>query len=183
MTRTITIASSLGALLGTLIAAAAPAAADDSRIGPSIGVGVGVARSSCEDTDCSGAGAGTLDLHLGMLFSARLGVMLDVWGMSDRGDDASVTHGIVTVGPRVWLLSSIWLGAGLGIGRARIEPVDVDVASRTSWDPAWVAAAGWELIQVDDFAFDVQLRASESSFSADKDRVSVIGLSLGANWY
>ena len=165
--------------------APAPAMADEfsSRGGPSIGFGIGAARSSCAQGDCSSAGTGAFDLHVGTMFSPRLGVTLDVWGMADDGAEAEMNHGIATVGPRLWVMPWLWLYGGLGLARAHIEPVDIAIESRTAYDPAWVLAAGWELLEIDDFAFDLQLRASENTFASEPDRVRVLGLALGANWY
>lgn len=170
-----------------LIAAPATAQAqfDSGRDGITIGVGFGIGHMMCSDDGCDGfTEAGTVDLHLGSMFSPRLALMLDVWGLGHGDQGFTLTNGFATVGLQGWIIPRLWIKGGVGIARTSLsyDSDFIDIEDKSSTDPGLLVAAGFEVIQILNFAIDVQLRAGSTLFTDESD-VTSVGFSIGANFY
>jgi hypothetical protein len=53
----------------------------------------------------------------------------------------------------------------------------------TEWNPAGMAALGFEILGGDEMALDLQLRAGSGFFSEAETRIYNLSLGVGVNWY
>jgi hypothetical protein len=157
------------------------------RDGFVIGIGAGVGHMQCDGIGCEElTTAGGLSIQLGAMLGSRFAIMGDLWGMAHRENRLTLTQGIASVGPQVWLLDRVWLRAGVGVARSgfNYDAEIVDISNRSDLVPAATAALGVELLASDDFALDLQFRAGAGFFHEDADdRVQNYSVGVGANWY
>jgi hypothetical protein len=157
------------------------------RDGFIIGIGAGVGHMQCDGIGCEElTEAGGVNIQLGAMIGPRFAIMGDAWVMAHRENRLTLTQGIASVGPQVWLLDRVWLRAGVGVARSgfNYDAEIVDISNRTDFVPAATGALGFEIISTDDFALDLQLRAGAGFFHEDSDdRVQNYSVGVGANWY
>jgi hypothetical protein len=193
-TRTLT---ALGTSLFLALASAGYAAADErvivreknpreQRDGLAIGVELGGGHMQCDaDVGCDGVTeAAGLSLNVGAMLSPNLAIMADGWMMGHTEDRLTLTHGMATIGPQLWI-GPFWVRGGLGVARASFnyDAGLVDIGDKTETVPAAMAALGVEVLATKDFALDVRLRGGTGYFRDGDVKVHNVSLGVGANWY
>jgi hypothetical protein len=189
-TRTLT---ALGTTMVLVLAGASQAAAQDEvivveeeqRDGLTIGVELGGGHLECEGVGCDGVTeAGGLSVNVGAMVTPNFAIMGDAWMMGHREDRLTLTHGMATIGPQLWL-GPFWVRGGVGVARAAFnyDAGIIDIGDKTETVPAAMAAVGVELIATKDFALDVRLRGGSGFFNDGDTQVRNLSLGLGANWY
>jgi hypothetical protein len=157
------------------------------RDGFIIGLGAGVGHLQCDGIGCEDlTEAAGLSIQLGAMIGPRFAITGDLWAMAHRENRLTLTQGIATVGPQVWLMDRLWLRAGVGVARSgfNYDAEIVDISDRSDYVPAATGALGVELVATDDFALDVQLRAGAGFFHEDTDdQIQNYSLGVGASWY
>ena len=189
------ILSALGAAAALVLAGAGQAAAQDDdqmivvekeeRGGLALGVELGGGHMECEGEGCDGVTeAGGLSVNTGVLLAPNFGIMVDGWLMAHREDRLTLTHGMATIGPQLWI-GPFWVRGGVGVARASFnyDAGIIDIGDKTETVPAAMAALGLEVISTPDFALDVRLRGGTGFFNDGDTRVQNVSLGLGANWY
>ncbi|HWN66319.1 MAG TPA: outer membrane beta-barrel protein [Haliangium sp.] len=189
------IFSALGTATVLLLTGASQAAAQDQddvivvkreeRGGLALGVELGGGHMECEGVGCDGVTeAGGLSVNAGVLLTPNFGIMADGWMMGHREDRLTLTHGMATIGPQLWI-GPFWVRGGVGVARASFnyDAGIVDIGDKTETVPAAMAALGLEVISTPDFALDVRLRGGTGFFNDGDTEVRNLSLGLGANWY
>ena len=189
------ILSALGAAVGLVLAGAGQAAAQDDdqmivvekeeRGGLALGVELGGGHMECEGEGCGGVTeAGEVSVNTGVLLTPNFGIMADGWLMAHREDRLTLTHGMATIGPQLWI-GPFWVRGGVGVARASFnyDAGIVDIGDKTETVPAAMAALGLEVISTPDFALDLRLRGGTGFFNDGDTQVQNVSLGLGANWY
>lgn len=189
------ILSALGTATVLLLTGASQAAAQDEddvivvereeRGGLALGVELGGGHMECEGEGCDGVTeAGGLSVNAGVLLTPNFGIMVDGWMMAHREDRLTLTHGMATIGPQLWI-GPFWVRGGVGVARASFnyDAGPVDVGDKSDTVPAAMAALGIEVISTPDFALDVRLRGGTGFFNDGDTEVRNLSLGLGANWY
>jgi len=163
---------------------------DDSagfgRSGLTFGIGLGGGVISCSDEFCNDLdGAGSLDLHVGVMLDSQIALIADVWWMLHNKDRITVEQGIITAAVRVWPINHLWLQGGFGVARAgfHYDGRFVDVSNRTEWVPAFQLAVGVEPIATDSFGLDISLRYGTGLYSDGDSRIHNASLNLGISFY
>jgi hypothetical protein len=110
--------------------------------------------------------------------------MADGWMMGHTEDRLTLTHGMATIGPQLWI-GPFWVRGGLGVARASFnyDAGLVDIGDKTETVPAAMAALGVEVLATKDFALDVRLRGGTGYFRDGDVKVHNVSLGVGANWY
>lgn len=157
------------------------------RDGFIIGLGVGVGTMQCDGLACDSLNeAGGVNLQLGLMLTPRFAITGDLWAMAHTEDRLTLTQGIASLGPQVWLLDRLWLRVGVGVARSgwNYDAEIVEVSDKSEYVPAGTGALGLEIVSTDDFALDAQLRAGAGFMHDDADdRIQNYSLGIGASWY
>lgn len=190
-TRTLT---ALGTTLVLTLAGAGYASAQDQvvvveeeeeRSGLAIGVELGGGHMECAGEGCDGVTeAGQFSLNVGALLTPNLAIMVDGSIMAHKEDRLTLTHGIATIGPQLWV-GPFWVRGGIGVARASFnyDAGIIEIGDKTETVPAAMAALGVEVISTKDFALDVRLRGGTGFFHDGDTEVRNLSLGVGANWY
>jgi hypothetical protein len=148
--------------------------------GAALGIG-GISAQDCGDT----CGAGfAFELHLGGMVTPVFALMGDVWvnTHSIPDSDGTLVHTIYTVAGQYWVTDKLWLKGGIGGGDIQIASKSDNFAYTDENGLAVMAAGGFELLQVDNFALDAQLRLGHGFYSQGGDATNW-AIMIGANWY
>jgi hypothetical protein len=181
-------------------------------------VGASFGRGSI-DVKCDSCGnrpslkeALSVAAHVGYMITPRLAVLGEHWSVryNARGGhwfDDSVAHlvaqHITAVAAQVFVTDSVWLKAGIGVGRhisdgdyARQHsgPQTPMVVSKDSMgpapsespsgaSPASFVAVGWEFAHNSMFAAEIQLRTGTTRRPDNLYQVYNAALNVGFNWY
>lgn len=181
-------------------------------VGASIGRGsIDIACDTCANVDAITEGL-SLSLHGGFMLTPQLALIGEYWTVryNGRGSDwfpdsrdHYVAQHIVTAGAQLWLLDSLYLRAGLGVGWHHSDSQYARTgATRVSGNrlpagagpmmepggapeqtPAASMGIGWEFAHTSRFAADVQLRVGSTRRPADEYQVTNVGVTFGAAWY
>lgn len=197
------ILTTLGATMGLVLAGMSQAAAqnqvvdeddlfiveaeedDERRQGLAIGIELGGGHMECQGVGCDGVTeSGGASVNLGVMLTPNLAIMADGWMMAHRDDRLTLTHGIATIGPQLWM-GPFWIRGGVGVARASFnyDAGIIEVGDETETVPAAMAAIGFEVISTRDFALDVRLRGGTGFFHDGDTEVRNLSLGVGANWY
>ena len=141
------------------------------------GFGIYGGHISCDGGDCGDfRAAGGAAGHLGYAFTPRLGVVVDVWAMTSKENDVSITFVSGTVGLRWWLAPIIWIHGGVGNGHAVISWQGV--SGRGDDVPVGHLGAGVEVVRGKSWALAVEGRVAQGT-STDDDALVQTGRSAG----
>lgn len=178
-------AAVIAVLATATVAPSAARAEAPVRHGLLLGGGLFGGNISCDGASCSGfRSAGGGSLHVGYMFTPRLGVLVDAWAMTSSKDDVSITFVTTTIDVRYWLASAIWLQGGLGNGHAQVSIGSFDATGDNV--PVVELGAGFEVVRGRHWALDVSAKIAQGS-SADSNTDASTGRStgLGAHftWY
>lgn len=152
------------------------------NLGASLGLG-GINAEACGDL-CGFASA--LEFHLGFMLNPRLAIVGDVWFNNHGipGSDSSTTHTLFVAALQYWATDKLWLKGGLGGATMRISD---DYSGFTYNDASsWgiTAAGGFEFLQVNNLAFDAQLRYGHGFYGNNLGGdVNVWAIMIGVSWY
>jgi hypothetical protein len=133
---------------------------------------------------CGGGIAG--ELHLGGMVNPRMAVMADVWGIAhpyDPGDGSSQTlsNYMLTGALQYWLTDMFWIKGGLGIATIRLSDATGADYGMSESSLGILAAGGFELIQSNTFALDLQLRLGHGTYASGG--ATNLAFLVGVNWY
>jgi hypothetical protein len=150
-------------------------------LGGSLGLGAITAADTCGDV-CGFAGG--LELHLGFMVAPRLALVGDLW-FNSHGiaySSASTTHTLYVAALQYWATDKFWLKGGIGGANMNIS----DDYNGFTYDDAngWgiMAAGGYEFAQINNVAFDAQLRFGHGFYSPWGD-VNSWAVMIGVSWY
>jgi len=157
------------------------------RSGLVLGFGVGggsISADNCGDV-CGGGFSG--EFHIGGMINPRLALMGDFWGVFHPWDfggySATTAHSISSFALQYWVTPIVWLKGGMGIGRMQL--IDESSGGVTFGDEtgfALMGGAGVEVVQIGNFALDLQLRLGHGFYSEGGD-VNSVAFMVGLNWY
>jgi hypothetical protein len=173
------------ALLAAAAIASAPARAgaqpgaapERERHGLFGGAGLYGGNISCDGDDCGGfRAAGGAAGHVGYNFTPRLGLVLDVWGMTSDSGNAAVTFASGTIGVRWWLAPIIWIHGGVGNGHAIVRVYGFQ--ARSDDVPVGHLGAGIEVVRGRTWALAVEARVAQGT-STDENAGVQTGRSAG----
>ncbi|HVZ73995.1 MAG TPA: hypothetical protein VHJ20_16560 [Polyangia bacterium] len=149
-------------------------------VGFAIGGG-GISASDCLPGYCGGAFSG--EFHIGGMLTDRLALEGDIWGnvRGVSGTDGSLAQTFWSAALQFWPIEPLWLKGGLGIAHI---PGDDAAAINDETALGLMLAAGVEVVQIRNFAFDIQLRFGHGFYSdADGGGLTNYALLFGFNWY
>jgi hypothetical protein len=184
------------AIAFSILAIPAVAAADsgdpDPRVGFFGGFGLHAGNLSCDGQNCNEfRKAGGADGHAGWGFNDKVGIVFDLYVLTSKEDNLSITQGMATVGARYWVVPIIWLQGGIGAAQAsyKYDFFGTTFSDHTDNAAAVMAAVGVELIKSPRFALDVQARvgygfygdSNEDNEPDDTGRSASLG--VGFTWF
>ena len=165
----------------------APAAVPE-RHGLFGGGGLFGGNISCDGASCGsfskGGGAAGF---VGFMLSGKLGILLDVWGMTARDStgttNVTLTFVTGTINARYYLAPAFWIQGGVGNGHADVH---VSIFQARGDDvPVGLLAAGFEIVRHRSWALDVALKlaqgTSTSSTAASGDATTGRMVGVGAD--
>lgn len=182
------VAPLLFATLATTAAEAQPgayASAPRPRTGLELGFGLQVGQISCESEGdfCDDfTEAGGLNLAAAYFVSPTFGITLDLWVMSHREDDFTLSHYVNTIGIKWRPIRALTLTAGVGAAHATLEYDGLFDASTTTDDAfAVMGAASLDLLRTRRFALSVEARFGTGFYgdSNDNDNPDVVARNAG----
>jgi hypothetical protein len=206
--KTLTLALGLGIVLATVLGTA-PAAQAQYAPGyyppppppPPRGVyrgglvwGFSVGPGGFTYSDCSGlCGFAPMgEFHIGGMIAPRLALMGDFWAgahyFSNSVDGTGETwNGVYTLAAQYWVNDIIWLKGGLGFSYITVGNSGYYYSSISDSGFAFLLAAGIEIMQVYNFAMDLQFRYGNSAYTSASrggpGDTSMYGGMIGFNWY
>ena len=152
-------------------------------LGFSLGGG-GISADQCGIV-CGGGFSG--EFHIGGMVNPRLALMGDFWGVfhpwSDAAGSATTIHSISSFAIQYWVTPIIWLKGGMGFGRMQL--VDESSGGFTFAEETGLAlmgGGGVEVLQMANFALDLQLRFGHGFYDQGGD-VNTYAFMVGLNWY
>jgi hypothetical protein len=154
------------------------------RSGLILGGGLGAGNISA--SACGACGGGLAgELHIGGMITQQLAIVVDFWGVEHSYDDgaggSTLTNSMITVDAQYWLLDQLWIKGGLGGARITVsDQFGNDYAGGES-ALGVLAAGGVEVLQVNSFALDLQLRVGWGAYSGGA--ATNVAFLVGANWY
>ena len=154
-------------------------------VGASIdGGNIGCQTKNGDDCGDGAHPAGGFSVHLGGMVTPSLAILGEVWGMAHTEDNITASQGLATAGVRAWVIPRLWLQAGVGVARSKISyEGDVFMASAQSDTvPAFVVAAGVELLATDTFGLDLEIRGGSGFYEGDA-RVYNAAIGVGASFF
>jgi hypothetical protein len=175
--------ASLALAAGT--AHAQDASSPRPRAGLELGIGLQIGEISCESEGnfCdSFTEAGGLNLNAAYFFNPKLGLALDLWGMSHREDEFTFTHFVNTIGVKWRPLAILTLSAGVGSAHAQLDYDGVINASARSENAfAVMGAASLDLIRSRSWALSAEARFGTGFYGDDNDNntADVVGRNAG----
>lgn len=143
--------------------------------GVTVGIGAGVSSAKRACADCSVEIAGGFDFFIGGFLRPRLALVYDVSAWLDRVEGFTVALGANTVAAQYWLRPDVWIKAGVGLAQYRVGAFESAV-----FGIAGTGAAGLELAETENFAYDVSTRVNVMQIE-DAGALTV-ALNLGARW-
>lgn len=156
---------------------------DATRFGVFGGVGLNGGHISCEGDGCGDdfRKAGGADAHVGWLFNEKVGLMLDLWGMTSKENDVTISYIAATVNVRYWVAPILWLQGGLGYGRAnvKVETPIGDFEGQTDDVPVAQIGIGVEVVRGTNWALDVQAKVAQGTSTDDNDSNATTGRMVG----
>jgi hypothetical protein len=162
-----------------------PAPMNAYRHGLTLGAGIGIGGISAADTCGNVCGvAGAFEFHIGVMLNPRLAILFDFWANNHfiPNTDASTTHSIYTGALQYWVADKIWLKGGIGGANMNISSdYDGFIYDRAN-GLGIMGAGGFEVLQMYNFALDLQLRLGHGFYDPYGD-VNSWALMIGANWY
>jgi hypothetical protein len=136
------------------------------------GFGLHAGNLSCEGDNCNDFfKAGGANAHVGWGFNGKLGLVFDLWGMTAKENDVTISQGFATIGVRYWVVPILWVQGGIGGAQASIKydgPFGITFEDHTDGAAGVVGAVGIEVIKSKSFALDVQGRIGYG-FYGDND--------------
>ena len=152
------------------------------RSGLVFGFGVGAGAITASDCSNCGGGAGGLEIHLGGMVTPRLAVMAELWSLlRPLGGGVTLSNTIFSGALQYWATDQFWLKGGLGSGTVDLS----DDYSGATFDSetafAMSGALGFEVLQMYNFALDLQLRLAHVFYASGG--ANNIAFMVGFNWY
>jgi hypothetical protein len=162
---------------------------EPTRFGVFGGVAVHGGHISCEG---AGGGddfrkAGGADGHIGWLFDQKVGLMLDLWGMTSKENDTTISYVAATVNVRYWVAPILWLQGGIGYGHAnvKVETAIGDFEGQTDDVPVAQLGLGVEVARGTNWAFDVEAKVAQGT-DTDGSNAStgrMVGIGVGLTFF
>jgi hypothetical protein len=112
--------------------------------------------------------------------------MADLWGIAHSYDDGlggtnTLTNSMFTVAGQYWLMDKLWLKGGIGDAHISLSDYVGNTYGAEENAFAVLFAGGFEVLQVNNFALDLQFRVAHGAYSGGG--ATNIGFLVGANWY
>lgn len=166
----------------------------EARLGLFGGFSIQAGNMSCKGQNCNTwrkAGGG--DGHVGYAFNQKLALIGDIYILTSKEDNLTITQTIATLGVRYWLVPIIWVQAGLGGADARFT-YDAGIfgtyTAHSDNASGATIAAGLEVMRTPRFSLDVQARSAwgfypgnsnDPNMPDDSGRNTSIG--VGFTWF
>jgi hypothetical protein len=149
------------------------------------GGNISCSGDNCGDTRKAGGGSG----HIGWMFNEKLGVLVDVWGMTSEENNVTISYFTGTVNLRYYPAPIFWMQAGLGNGHAvvRSRILGFELEGQSDDVPVGMLAVGLEVVRAPRWALDVQLKLAQGTTTDDNDAdastARMVGFGVGFTWF
>jgi hypothetical protein len=154
------------------------------RSGLVLGLGIGLGNISAQNCgDICGVGfAG--EFHIGVMLNPRLALMGDFLldTHSIPNSDGTLVNTVYTIAAQYWVTDFVWLKGGVGGANIQIQSKSSNLVYTDESGLGLMGGAGVEVLQMGNFALDLQLRLSHGFYSIDGDATTAAFL-VGFNWY
>jgi len=164
-------------------------ASREERAGIVVGASIDGGNIGCQTKngdDCGNGAhpAGGFSLHLGGMVAPNLAILGEIWGMAHTEDNITASQGLATAAIRGWLVPRLWLQGGVGVARSKISYSGGGFMASEESDtvPAFVVAAGLELLQTSTFGLDLEIRGGSGFYQGDA-RVYNAAVGVGASFF
>jgi hypothetical protein len=178
-------------LLVPTLASADPDADKPVRYGLFGGLAAHGGNISCDGGGCGDDFRKAVggDGHIGWMFNAKLGVMLDLWGMTSEENDLTISYFAGTVNLRYYPVPIFWIQGGLGNGHANVKYRTLIGTFEGQSDdvPVGQLAVGLEVVRAPRWALDVELKLAQSTSTDDTESDAstgrMVGFGVGFTWF
>lgn len=154
-------------------------------VGGSIdGGNIGCQTKNGDDCGDGAHPAGGFSLHLGGMVTPNLAILGEIWGMAHTEDNITASQGLATAAIRGWVVPRLWLQAGVGVARSKIsyDGGGFMASAQSDTAPAFVLAAGVELLATETFGLDLEIRGGSGFYEGDA-RVYNAAIGVGASFF
>jgi hypothetical protein len=154
------------------------------RGGLVVGFGVGVGAITADNCVNCGGGAGGLEFHIGAMVNPRLAVLFEGWGLARPVENGgTLTNSMAAGAVQFWVNDVFWVKGLLGFGTVRFSYDDSYYYGGSVSESAFAigGAAGFEIMQSNNFALDLQFRVAHMAY--DFGGANNIAAMVGFNWY
>lgn len=180
----------LAALLVPSIAAADADKPAPTRYGVMGGLALHGGNISCDGDNCGDTRkAGGASGHIGWMLNEKMGILLDVWGMTSEENNVKISYVTGTVNFRYYPVPILWVQGGLGNGHAIVSSTLLGVEFKGQSDdvPVGQLAAGLEIVRGPRWALDVQAKVAQGTGTDDNNAHTTTGrmasLAVGFTWF
>jgi hypothetical protein len=142
-----------------------------------VGFGLGLTSVSCNNCDSS-TEAG-FDFQLGGFITPVLALMWDYGGYVDSQDIGTFVLASHTAAAQFWVAPKIWVRGGAGLSQAYLS---TDLGDDSEYGLAIAAAAGYEVMESQNFVIDLSARAALLDFDRLTQRLEMVSAIVGARW-
>ena len=173
------------------------AAADPDDVDPRVGLfggfGIHAGNMSCSGKNCNTfRKAGGADVHIGWGFNDKLALIGDIYVLTSKEDNLSITQTLATIGVRYWVVPIFWVQGGLGGASAQFS-YDAGILgtynAHSDNAAAATVAAGFEVVKGRRFALDIEARLGygfypgNSTTNEPDDTGRSTSLGVGFTWF
>jgi len=155
------------------------------RDGLMFGIGIGGGAMNCSEcSDDDALGGVAVDLHLGAMLTPKLGLMFDGSAIAHPFDGGgTLVHAVDTIAAQFFVTDRLWLKGGIGLGQLSLQSDDGRVALQSDTGPAGMFAVGFEVMQAERSALDVQFRVASTTFEDADVTITNASFNVAYNWY
>lgn len=160
------------------------------RRGMTLGFDVGIGSMEAESGPirCDGCqgdqAAGSLGFWIGAMLNPRFALLFhgSITGQDlDESGDETLINATALVAAKWWLSRRVWIKGGLGYASLTISTPAGDEGLAEGG--AGMLGVGFEAVHKHNFALDISLTATSSTFEEIDDTITSGILNLGFNWF
>jgi hypothetical protein len=164
------------------------------RLAWGFSIGLGGMNDSGNSVTCDNCGYTPLaveaDFHLGGFITPRFALLFEAQVNAQQlhaadatSDDTQLEQTSLMVAAQYWLLPQLWIKGGIGFAYLHYDDTDAGFTIQADSGLALMGAIGFEVFSGRFFAFDIQGRLIDGSYSGVSDHITAGTIGIGFNWY
>ena len=143
-----------------------------------------LACDGCESTPPAVGG----EIHIGTMVTPKLALQGELWYTSrdlDDFGDSSIDQTMYLLTAQYWLAKRFWIKGGICISSLSISYFDgfEDVREHVESGTGLMGSIGYEIIQSEKLAIDLQLKTGRGIYSDRDEEITTNLGAIGLHWY